>query len=170
MRSGLRCALWVVVGVLFVAMAGGMRVLCLLLLGTLAYAPPSDEKKKEYEEALANAERQAERTRDPYGDQNMKDAAKFLSTTIRDKKHKGDKAAFFSDLDVDNDGTVSLEEMKAVSDHAKDIHEKQPGGLWNMMHNLLETKSDKGFHGELHDHLDADNDGVVSSSEFHAEL
>ena len=147
-----------------------MRVMCLLLRAVLAYAPPSDEKKKEYDEALAQATKQAERTRDPYGAQNMKDAAKFLSTTIRDKKHDGDKAAFFSDLDTDKDGTVSLEEMKAVSDHAKEIHEKQPGGLWNMMHNLLETKSDKGFHGELHDHLDADNDGVVSSTEFHAEL
>lgn len=142
----------------------------LLLLVSAVFAVPSDEKKKLYEEAVEQAEAASARTKDPYGDQNMKDAAKFLSTRVRDSKHGGDKDAMFSDLDTDNDGTVSLEEMAAVKTHVEEINAEKPGGIWNMMHNLLETKSDKGFHGELHGHLDADGDGMVTKDEFHAEL
>ena len=57
----------------------------LLLLLSAVFAVPSDEKKKAYEDAVEQAEAQAERTKDPYmyGDQNLKDAAKFLSTRVR---------------------------------------------------------------------------------------
>lgn len=54
----------------------------LLLLLSAVFAVPSDEKKKAYEDAVEQAEAQAERTKDPYGDQNLKDAAKFLSTRV----------------------------------------------------------------------------------------
>ena len=118
-------------------------------------------------EAIKRSEEQAARTRDPYGEQNLKDAAKFLSTRIRDGKHGGDKAKFFDHLDDDNDGSITLEEIKAVEEHAAELNAEKPGGLWKMMHTLLETKSHRGFHGELHAHLDADGDGTVTSAEFH---
>ena len=116
---------------------------------------------------VTSSEEQAARTRDPYGEQNLKDAAKFLSTRIRDGKHGGDKAKFFDHLDDDNDGSITLEEIKAVEEHAAELNAEKPGGLWKMMHTLLETKSQRGFHGELHAHLDADGDGTVTSAEFH---
>ena len=133
----------------------------------LVHAVPTDEKKHEYDEAIKRSEEQAARTRDPYGEQNLKDAAKFLSTRIRDGKHGGDKAKFFDHLDDDNDGSITLEEIKAVEEHAAELNAEKPGGLWKMMHTLLETKSHRGFHGELHAHLDADGDGTVTSAEFH---
>ena len=132
---------------------------------------PDGKKAAEYAEAVKNAEETHEKTRDPYGEQNLKDAAKFVSTRIRDANHDGDPTKFFQHLDGDGDSTISRDELKAVQDHIIKLNDDKPGGIWKMMHDILETKSSKGgFHAELFEHLDADGDGIVSHEEFHKEL
>jgi hypothetical protein len=157
--------------------ATSMRLLALLLLvivvgqrgGTMAL--PDGKKAAEYDALVKEAEERRARTADPYGDQNLKDAAKFLSTRIRDQVHGGDKTKFFEHLDGDGDKAINIDELSAVQGHINALKDKTPGGVWEMMHNLLETKSKKGgFHAELFDQLDADGDGTVSHEEFHNEL
>ena len=85
-----------------------------------------------------------------------------------DAKHNGDKAAFFTELDVDGNMAISADEMEKVQDHMEAMSTAQPDGLWRVMHNVLKTKSKKGgVHHELMALHDKDGDGAVSHSEFH---
>ena len=146
-------------------------VLTLVLAARMGDALPDGQKAAAYAEAVKSAEAQNERTREPYGEQNLKDAAKFMSTRIRDSNHGGDATKFFESLDSDSNKGISIGELQAVQDNMSELNNKQSGGVWNMMHNLLETKSQRGgFHAELFAHLDADGDGTVSHEEFHNEL
>ena len=44
----------------------------------------------------------------------------------------------------------AADEMAKVNEHMEVMTKAQPDGLWQVMHNILATKSQKGgFHGEL---------------------
>ena len=77
-----------------------------------AAAPTHDE---ELAQAIKHSERQHEKTKDPYGDENLRDAAKFMANRIKEMKHDGDHTAFFNDLDTDGDQTIIGEKGATLS-------------------------------------------------------
>jgi hypothetical protein len=50
-----------------------------------------------------------------------KNAARFLSSKLRDDKHNGDKTKFFNHLDADSDKEITLAEMELVQAHAAEM-------------------------------------------------
>ena len=77
-----------------------------------AAAPTHDE---ELAQAIKHSERQHEKTKDPYGDENLRDAAKFMANRIKEMKHDGDHTAMFNDLDADGDQTITSAACHAPS-------------------------------------------------------
>lgn len=102
-----------------------------------------------------------ERTKDAYGDSNLRDAAVFLpnrtcnfSAQLLEQlhyddacvdhapgvvamKHNGDKLQLFNDLDPNGDYQISADEKARMEQHVEDLSNAQPGGLWSIMHNTL---------------------------------